>query len=197
MKMRYFYKVDQKREPIPASNVRRKSKPSGKDWRELHNICCSPIDVPCTCGPRFWIKLDSTNKPVDFSLIKRSEKITPEPGLKYYEIPSSKNECCGEVVFTFSTEVEDSSFTIKKNGHTMYISDANFGGSFKFVEGDTIQTIINAGSSDAGNLAVTSTVDPGVDFTSSAVTPSITHTFVAHSGATYLVPASLSVTPTP
>lgn len=190
--MRYFYKVDQKREPIPASNVRRKSKPSGRDWRELHNICCSPFDVPCTCGPRFWVKLDSTNKPVDFSLIKRTEKITPEPGLKYYEIPTSANECCGSLVYSFTngSGVTGSAFTIKKNGHIEDVFDTSSNNTFKFKEGDVIQLTLTQGTATIYTIDVAATGDPDAVQTVFGVGGDpVSITFIAHSGASYNISA--------
>lgn len=94
MKLRFFYRIDQKKDPIPFSNIRRKNKPKGLKWRELKNPCCSKEDVPCTCGPRFFVQLDNSGDPVDGTLIKRKLFPEPEEGIRFMEVRSSADECC-------------------------------------------------------------------------------------------------------
>lgn len=93
MRLRYFYKIDHKHQPIPGSNVRRKTKPYGHQWKEIDLPCCDPLTVPCTCGPRFFIQLDGLNRPVDGSLIKRFVWPRMETGIRYSELPW-KSDCC-------------------------------------------------------------------------------------------------------
>lgn len=92
MKLRYFYKIDHNKQPIPGSNVRRKSKP-GNQWKEITSACCEPITVDCTCGPRFFVQLDGRGKPVDGSLIKRTGIPQMTDGIKYQEL-QWKSPCC-------------------------------------------------------------------------------------------------------
>ena len=92
MKLRYFYKIDHNKQPIPGSNVRRKSKP-GNQWKEILSPCCYPLDVDCTCGPRFFVQLDGRGKPVDGTLIKRTGLPKMEENIKYYEL-DWKSPCC-------------------------------------------------------------------------------------------------------
>ena len=92
MKLRYFYKISNKREPIPGSNIRRKSKP-GNQWIEILNPCCTPLTIDCTCGPRFFVQLDGIGKPVDGTLIKRKQHPEPIDNIRYMEI-QWESVCC-------------------------------------------------------------------------------------------------------
>lgn len=94
MKLRYFYKLDQKSKPILGSNVRRKSKPPGH-WKEIVPICCQedPVEIPCTCSFRYYVQVDEFGHPIDYSLIKRKDRLTPTNGVKYMEI-SWVDPCC-------------------------------------------------------------------------------------------------------
>ena len=100
MKLRYFYKIDHKREPILGSNVRRKSKPEGHQWKEIIDPCCTTPDaIPCICGPRFFVQLDGKGKPVDGTLIKREKYPAMTEGIRYMEIVNSVNECCALITW--------------------------------------------------------------------------------------------------
>ncbi len=92
MKLRYFYKINHKREPIPGSNVRRKSKP-GKQWLEILNPCCFPTDIDCTCDFRYFVQLDGVGKAVDGSLIKRKNYPEGLDSIRYMEV-DWKSACC-------------------------------------------------------------------------------------------------------
>jgi len=92
MKLRYFYKIDHNKQPIPGSNVRRKSKP-GNQWKEITSACCDPISVDCTCGPRFFVQLDGRGKPVDGTLIRRNGIPQMSEGIHYQEI-QWQSPCC-------------------------------------------------------------------------------------------------------
>src|SRR5688572_27311833 len=97
MKLRHFYKVNHKKEPIPGSNLKRKSKPAPlSQWREILDPCCSPTDIECTCGPRFFVQIDGIGKPVPGSLIKRFVFPKMEQGIKYMEL-DWKSSCCPTV----------------------------------------------------------------------------------------------------
>lgn len=91
MKLRYFYKVDHNKQPIPGSNIKRKSKP-GNQWKEI-DTCCNPLQVSCTCGFRFFVQLDGRGKPVDGSLIKRDGWPKMEDGINYQEV-DWMSPCC-------------------------------------------------------------------------------------------------------
>jgi len=113
MKLRFFYRIDQKKDPIPFSNIRRKNKPKGLTWRELKNPCCSSEKVPCTCGHRFFVQLDSSGNPVDGTLIKRKLFPEPEEGIRFMEVRSSADECCKITVgFTVNGAVTTSADNI-------------------------------------------------------------------------------------
>jgi hypothetical protein len=94
MKLKYFYKINHQKQPIPGSNVRRKSKPKPlSQWKEITKLCCNPPEIDCTCGPRFWVQVDGANKPVDGTLIKRDKYPLMSDGIKYQEI-EWKSPCC-------------------------------------------------------------------------------------------------------
>lgn len=104
MKLRNFYKIDHTKKPIPGSNIRRKSKPQGHQWKELPNFCCSPIDPNCSCGDRYFVQIDKNGNPIDGTLIKRTNAIgAPQPvrGIKYAEL---NWECCADQVLACSSE---------------------------------------------------------------------------------------------
>ena len=98
MKLRYFYKVNHLKQPIPGSNLRRKSKP-GKQWVEILKPCCSPQDIPCTCGPRFFIQIDGLGNPVDGTLIKKNLFPKMEDGIHYQELQWKSPCCTGDCLF--------------------------------------------------------------------------------------------------
>lgn len=93
MKLKYFYRIDQKGKPIPASNVRRKSRPFEGKWRELLNACCSPQTIPCKCGFKYFVQLDGNNNPVDHTLIKRYNKADKLTGFNFMEV-TWVGPCC-------------------------------------------------------------------------------------------------------
>ena len=94
MKLKFLYRLDKNNKPIPASNIRRKSIPLTNRWKEIKNVCCvTPDVVPCSCGMRYFVQIDSQGNPVDHTLIKRALKPRPENGIKYMEI-SWEDPCC-------------------------------------------------------------------------------------------------------
>lgn len=94
MRLRYFYKINHKKEPVPGSNVRRKSRPKPySQWKEITPVCCDPAAIDCTCGPRFWVQIDGVNKPVDGTLIKRDAYPLMAENIRYQEI-DWKSPCC-------------------------------------------------------------------------------------------------------
>lgn len=111
MKMRYFYKIDNNKQPIPGSNIRRKSKPNGHQWRELFDPCCQPNSILCNCGPRFFVQLDGLNRPVDGSLIKRTAYPNMTQGVKYMEV-QWMDSCCILDIAPFSASITGPTGTI-------------------------------------------------------------------------------------
>jgi len=83
--------MNHKKEPIPGSNIRRKSKP-GNQWVEILNSCCYPPEIDCTCNPRFFVQLDGIGKPVDGTLIKRKRHPEPIDNIRYMEVQAP--DCC-------------------------------------------------------------------------------------------------------
>lgn len=121
MKLRYFYRIDpNKKQPVPGSNVRRKSKP-GRFWKEILLPCCSTTDISCTCDARFFVQIDGLNRPVDGSLIKRFSWPKMEEGIRYVEI-DWKSPCCPvtpafKITWNLSINLSTSpSLIIKENG---------------------------------------------------------------------------------
>lgn len=143
MKLRYWYKTDHNKKPIPGSNVRRKSRPGAShQWREILDPCCSPLDVTCTCGPRYFVQLDGRGKPVDGTLIKRIHGNRPEgtDGAKFYEL-DWKSVCCDTITWSFTITDGTGSFVITVNGNEVVndiIGNINSTGTVPANLGDTI-----------------------------------------------------------
>ena len=87
MKINHYYKINPNtKQPIPGSNVKRKSSP-GRFWREILDVCCDTLEtITCTCGFRYFVQLDGKNKPVPGSLIKRKDYPNMSENIKYQEI---------------------------------------------------------------------------------------------------------------
>lgn len=122
MKLRYFYKINHKKEPIPGSNIRRKSRPKPySQCKEITPVCCDPAAIDCTCGPRFWVQIDGANKPVDGTLIKRDAYPLMAENIRYQEI-NWKSPCCPvtpafKITWNLSINFSISpSLIIKENG---------------------------------------------------------------------------------
>lgn len=94
MRLKYFYKIDHNKQPIPGSNVRRKSIP-GKQWKEIVPLCCQdPSEViDPTGGWRFFVQLDGSGRPVDGTLAKKHGLPQMTDGVKYQEV-DWKSVCC-------------------------------------------------------------------------------------------------------
>lgn len=101
MKLKYFYKIDHKKEPVPGSNIRKKSKP-GNQWLEIIPICCEPDSLTCTCGWRYFVQLGANKKPVDGTLIKRKSWPKMDEGIKYQEIQAP--DCCAMINWTYEAD---------------------------------------------------------------------------------------------
>jgi hypothetical protein len=177
MKLRYFYKIDHKKQPIPGSNVRRKSRPGAShQWKEILDPCCEPATVPCTCGPRFFIQLDNKGKPVDGSLMKRFSLPEGTSGMKFYEV-AWKSPCCNFITWSFEISETTGSFVIEVNGVEVVndiIGGVNSTGTFKLNPGDTVEvTLTNTGS---GILSNSLQITGGETF-SSTTSPVTTHSF--------------------
>ena len=93
MKLRYFFKVNAKGDPIPGSNIRKSSKPMKGRWVEILDPCCVTIlPIHCECNDfRYWVQIDGRGHPVDYSLIKRKHR--PENEVSRY-IEVGGIECC-------------------------------------------------------------------------------------------------------
>jgi len=176
MKLRYWYKVDQNKHPIPGSNVRRKSRPGPKSqWKEILDPCCSPLTVPCTCGPRYFVQLDGKGKPVDGSLLKRVSKGMPEgtDGAKFMEL-LWKSPCCSSITWEFLANTSGS-FVVTVNGNTVVNALLSASGKVQANPGDTIViTVTNTGGPFGFN---TLNITGGTIF-SDTTFPVSTHTFI-------------------
>lgn len=174
MKLRYWYKIDHKKEPIPGSNIRRKSRPGAShQWKEILDPCCSPLDLDCTCGPRFFVQLDGGGKPVDGTLIKRVDQPrnnVPEgtDGKKLYEI-DWKSACCAALEWSFNP-IEPGQLVININGNIVVNANTLSSGSIipntgdeilVAVSGATITTLVVTGG---GTFNQTNTDGSGVSY---------------------------------
>lgn len=181
MKLRYWYKIDHKKQPIPGSNVRRKSRPGAShQWKEILDPCCNPNNIDCTCGPRYFIQLDGKGKPVDGTLIKRvfqPKNNFPEgtDGNRLYEI-NWKSVCCNEINWNFIVSSGTTgTMTITVNGNTIVNSVMDSEGSFKPNQGDTIEVTVTmtSGTTEGAILTITG----GETFTDTNAT-SVVHSFI-------------------
>lgn len=174
MKLRYWYKIDHKKQPIPGSNVRRKSRPGAThQWKEILDPCCLPADVSCTCGPRYFVQLDGRGKPVDGTLIKRNKLPEMLETIKYYELPW-KSVCCGELTFDFGFDVgAEGTFTITVNGISHVNTTTALIGVVAANLGDEITVTLNNG--DNGNMDNVLGITGGEIFNSTS--QPATHTF--------------------
>ena len=156
MKLRYWYKTDHNKQPIPGSNIRRKSRPGAShQWKEILNPCCSTLDTDCTCGSRYFVQLDGRGNPVDGSLIKRIRGDKPEgtEGMKFYEL-QWKSPCCATIGWYLGITDSTGSLVIEVNGNEIINSIINdTSGSFKPNFGDLIEiTLTNTGDSPITNF---------------------------------------------
>lgn len=118
MKLRYFYRIDpNKKQPVPGSNVRRKSKP-GRFWKEILLPCCATTNINCTCDARYFVQIDGLNRPVDGTLIKRFTWPKMDEGIRYVEI-DWRNPCCCN-----TDEISSAPQTVASDGggETVYVS---------------------------------------------------------------------------
>lgn len=171
MKLRYFYKIDQNKNPIPASNVRRKSKPDGHQWKELLNHCCDPITVPCTCDFRYFVQVDPRGNPIDQTLIRRKNRPEPEEGIRYMEVKSSKNICCGIVNWQFITPDLTGSMSISKNFNEIINRVIADTGSFRPVHGEHISILVDTSACEGtpGYIIAVTTEDGSLNYNSTSV----------------------------
>lgn len=160
MRLRHFYKVNHKKEPIPGSNIKRKSKPSPlSQWKEILDLCCEPSEIDCTCGPRYFVKLDTNGKPVPGSLIKRYVYPKMETGMKYQEI-NWRSVCCPSGIpfnyaINFLFDTEDASATILLNGDPVDTVSGGVPktGTFFVQPGDTVHiSIVSEGNCSSYSL---------------------------------------------
>jgi len=145
MKLRYWYKVDQNKQPIPGSNVRRKSRPGpSHQWKEILDPCCNPLDVECTCGSRYFVQLDGRGKPVDGSLIKRIDGEKPEgtDGNKLYEIYWKSPCCIYTIDWSFVTNDSPGFLRIYSDGKLIKEVVSDSSGQLKVMQGVNITAIV-------------------------------------------------------
>lgn len=180
MKLRYWYKTDHTKKPIPGSNIRRKSRPGAShQWREILDPCCSPLDVSCTCGPRYFIQLDGRGKPVDHTLIKRINGNRPEgtDGAKFYEL-DWKSVCCATLTWTFQQTSATGSLIVEVNGNEVVnniMTNVNSDNVIPANLGDTIEiTVTNTSNEPITNLL---SITGGHTY-SDTTEPNITYSFV-------------------
>lgn len=192
MKLRYFYKLDQKKQPILGSNIRRKSKPPGHQWKEILDPCCNSNNVDCTCGDRFFVQLDGTGKPIDYTLIKRKSFPEMDGDIRFYEIPW-KSPCCGEITWTFlALNGVVGTFTIKKNNVIQEITAiTGTSGTFKVTDGDVIEiTLTNTAGSPSSTVQVVRQTDNDTQTNTDTVTPFV-YSFTAELGHSYTVTGTI------
>lgn len=156
MKLRYFYKIDHKKQPIPGSNIRRKSRPGAThQWKEILDPCCDPLTILCTCGPRFFVQLDGKGKPVDHSLIKRWSLPEMSDGIKYYEIDWMSACCSGELGWDIqNTGFDPGNVTIYING-VIVVNQGNTGnGTVVFPSGATLRVVFEDADGNCSDLLI-------------------------------------------
>lgn len=153
MKLKYFYRLDKNNKPIPGSNIRRKSKPLHAKWKEIKNICCETLDIPCNCGPRYFVQVDGRGNPVDYSLIKRISKPEGTPGIRFAEV-DWRDECCIQYSLQYSLlGTGDGSLVITINGvEVLNITEAD-SGTVPYTSHDNVVVTLNNETSCA-NLTI-------------------------------------------
>lgn len=194
MKLRYFYRIDHKKNPILGSNVRRKSKPSGNQWKEIIPICCdeSPVNVLCSCGFRYFVQLDGKNKPVDYTIIKRMNKPDSDTGMKFMELPS--NICCivqTEFVLASDTPSAGQHLQVEVNDVVLFNKLTASQGVFAVKPGDTIK--VTGGHTTGTYSFIVRNLNTNTNLYSvSPGSGDSTYTFVAEKGIRYSVTVDLN-----
>jgi hypothetical protein len=175
MKLRYWYKTDHNKHPIPGSNIRRKSRPGAShQWKELIPVCCNSQSIDCTCGPQYFVQVDRSGNPVDYSLIKRIEGGMPDgtDGMKFMEV-QWKSPCCSSITYNFTNNTTGN-FVVTVNGQIVVSKTVSNTGIVLANEGDTIViTLTNTGVGGFNTLTVV-----GGETYTSTLNPITTHTFI-------------------
>lgn len=144
MKLRYFYKINHKKEPIPGSNIRRKSRPKPySQWKEITLVCCDPAEIDCTCGPRFWVQIDGANKPVDGTLIKRDAYPLMAENIRYQEIDWKSTCCTGTISWSYQ-RFTAGSLLVSVNGIPVVNTTMTGTGNINANRGDTIEVTLSS-----------------------------------------------------
>jgi hypothetical protein len=177
MRLRYFFKFDHKKEPIPGSNVRSKSKP-GNQWAEITPICCEPDSIECTCGWRYFVQLDSKKNPVDGTLIKRKAWPKMDDGIHYQEVQAP--DCCALISWEIAAgDFGQGNLKIYDNGLLIIDKDVipndDFTGSFRPSKSNSSIQVILTNSSDGTQVNVLNIT--GGHTHSDTTTPEIDYTF--------------------
>lgn len=187
MKLRYWYKIDHKKQPIPGSNIRRKSRPGAShQWKEILDPCCSPVDVICTCGPRYFVQLDGKGKPVDGTLIKREDQPKnnlPEgtDGNKLYEIRWKSPCCVFNLDYSFVTNDSPGFLRIYSDGILVKEITSDGTGQLTLPQ-DSVITAVITNTSLTNNFADL-TISGATTFTGHG-TPTVTHVFFLTANST-------------
>jgi|ERR1044072_2028091 hypothetical protein len=153
MKLKNFYRIDKNNKPVPGSNIRRKSKPLHAKWEEIKNICCNPLEVPCTCGPRYFVQIDYKGNPIEGTLVKRFSKPEGTSGLRLAEI-DWRDKCC----ITYGLDYNllgtgDGSLVITVNGvEVLNITEAG-SGTIQYTSQDNIVVTLN-NETNCANLTI-------------------------------------------
>jgi hypothetical protein len=189
MKLRYFYKLNHKKEPIPGSNVRRKSIPGPKSqWKEIFLPCCTDTTVECTCGPRYFVQVDGSNRPVDGSLIKRSSLPGKTEGLRLHEI-QWKSVCCTVIEYGLVVTTTTGFLKIFVNGVEKVNQITTGTGSISVDIGDEVQVVLD--NTGAGTLTTTMNMTGGHTYSATGATDQDT-TFTYPGGSDVLITASIT-----
>lgn len=95
MQYKFYYRIDSKGNPIPGSNIRAKKKPRSQRYVELvptkyYDCCNIDYNYIITAGnrkPKYFVKLDDKNLPINGTLIKSGRA----PSYNYQIV---YNACC-------------------------------------------------------------------------------------------------------
>lgn len=157
MKLKYWYKIDHNKQPIPGSNIRRKSRPGAShQWKEILDPCCYPEEISCTCGPRYFIQLDGRGKPVDGTLIKRVDQPRnnfPEStdGYKLYEIRWKSPCCVINLNYSFVTNDSPGFLRIYVDANLVKELITDGSGQLKISQ-DAVVTVVVTNTSETNNF---------------------------------------------
>lgn len=190
MKLRNFYKIDHKKNPIPASNIRRKSKPQGHQWIEMPNFCCEPLNIPCTCDFRYFVQVDLNGNPIDYTLVKRKSKPRSIGNIRWQEVVP--NQCCMSSLFnleyllTTDGDIESGSFIISVNGDPVIDINAAENQIIYVNVGDSVEVDFQV----PGNCSNINITKDAILLDGATDTGSYTYNFTIEAGSMYKIVAN-------